>query len=160
MEKEQLYVLKVSLSHAKRIWRRIEILGSQSLDQLHETIFQAFDRDDPHMYSFYLTKAGSKSRKRFAEAPEFTHPFAIEEDFGWGYKKLQDATKTKISELQLVKKGTFEYLFDFGDEWLHQITVEKILDLYPSEDYPKITEKKGSSPPQYPDYDDYEDEYE
>jgi hypothetical protein len=157
MSTDQLYVLKVSLSHAKRTWRRVEILANQTLDQLHEAIFNAFDRYDPHMYSFYLTKVGSNSRKRFSDAPEYTHPFMIEEDLGWGGKELKDASKTKISELKLKEKTKFEYLFDFGDEWLHEITVEKILDLYPKKDYPKITEKKGDSPPQYPDYEDDEE---
>lgn len=159
MTKERLYILKVALSHSKRIWRRIEITGNQSLDQLHEAIFSAFDRYDPHMYSFYLTKPGSKARDRFANAPEYTHPYAVEEDSDWGHKKLHDASITNISNLNLRVKDTFEYLFDFGDEWLHEITVERVLDIFPKGDYPKIKERKGESPPQYPEYDDEEEEY-
>lgn len=159
MTKERLYILKVALSHSKRIWRRIEITGNQSLDQLHEAIFSAFDRYDPHMYSFYLTKPGSKARDRFANAPEYTHPYAVEEDSDWGHKKLHDASITNISNLNLRVKDTFEYLFDFGDEWLHEITVERVLDIFPKEDYPKIKERKGESPPQYPEYDDEEEGY-
>lgn len=159
MTKERLYILKVALSHSKRIWRRIEITGNQSLDQLHETIFSAFDRYDPHMYSFYLTKPGSKARDRFANAPEYTHPYAVEEDSDWGHKKLHDASITNISNLNLRVKDTFEYLFDFGDEWLHEITVERVLDIFPKGDYPKIKERKGESPPQYPEYDDEEEGY-
>lgn len=156
MAKNQLYVLKVALSHDKRTWRRIEILGSQTLEQLHEIIFAAFDRHDHHLYSFYLTKPGSKSRSRFADAPEFTHPSMLEDD--WGRKDLQDASKTKVSHLHLKIKAKFEYLFDFGDEWLHEITVEKILEDFPGDDYPRITEKKGESPEQYPEDDEDEDE--
>ena len=159
MTKERLYILKVALSHSKRIWRRIEITGNQSLDQLHEAIFSAFDRYDPHMYSFYLTKPGSKARDRFANAPEYTHPYAVEEDSDWGHKKLHDASITNISNLNLRVKDTFEYLFDFGDEWLHEITVERVLDIFPKGDYPKIKERKGESPPQYPEYDDEEEGY-
>ena len=159
MAKERLYILKVALSHSKRIWRRIEITGNQSLDQLHEIIFSAFDRYDPHMYSFYLTKPGSKARDRFANAPEYTHPYAVEEDSVWEHKKLHDASITNISDLNFRVKDRFEYLFDFGDEWLHEITVESVLDLFPQGAYPKITERKGESPPQYPEYDDEEEEY-
>ncbi len=154
MARIQLYVFKVSLSYSKRIWRRIEILGDQTLDQLHEIIFDAFDRYDPHMYSFYLTTSRSKSRKRFVEAPEFTHPLAIEEYYGFGDKKLYDASKTKISDLPLIEKSKFEYLFDFGDEWLHEITLEKILDIFPKKNYPVIIKKSGESPEQYPDFDE------
>lgn len=158
MIKNQLYVFKVSLSHDKKIWRRIEILGNQSLDELHESIFDAFDRYDHHLYSFYLTKSGSKSRNRFSQAPEFTHPFMLEEDFGLSYKQIQDASETKISDLTLKEKTKFEYLFDFGDEWLHEITLEKISDIFPNNNYPLVTKRMGESPPQYPDFDDEEEE--
>ncbi len=30
----------------KKIWRRIAIRGNQTLDDLHETIFDAFDREE------------------------------------------------------------------------------------------------------------------
>jgi hypothetical protein len=159
MKIERLYILKVALSHSKRIWRRIEITGNQSLGQLHEIIFRAFDRYDPHMYSFYFTKPGSKARGRFASAPEYTHPSAVEEDSVWGHKKIHDASITNISNLNLRVKDRFEYLFDFGDEWLHEITVEKIQDIFPKGGYPKIAERKGESPPQYPEYDDEEEYY-
>lgn len=159
MVQSKLYVLKVALSHAKGTWRRIEILSHQSLDQLHAAIFAAFDRFESHLYSFYLTKPGNKSRGRFSQAPEYTSPYAIESDDLFGTEKLHDAAKTKISELKLKEKSKFEYLFDFGDEWLHEVTVEQILDLYPARDYPQITVKKGGSPSQYPDDEDGEEDY-
>jgi len=156
MSKSQLYVFKVSLAYSKKIWCRIEILGHQSLDELHEAIFTAFDRYDQHMYSFYLTKQGSKSRKRFSEAPEFTHPFMLEENFGFSNKQIEDASKTQISDLPINVKSKFEYLFDFGDEWLHELTLEKILDIFPNQKYPIVSKKVGESPEQYPDFDDEE----
>lgn len=158
MSKKQLYVLKVALSHDKTIWRRIEILGSQSMERLHETIFSAFDRYDPHLYSFYLTTPGSKARDRFHKATEITDPNALEDSFGWGTKKFHDASKTQVSHLNLKVKGKFEYLFDFGDEWLHEITVQQILDIFPDKEYPMITTKKGESPPQYPEDEMMEEE--
>lgn len=159
MKQSKLYRLKVVLSHDKNIWRRIEMLGQQSLEQLHDIIFTAFDRFDAHLYSFYLTKPGSKARNRFALSPEYTAPQGIEVDDGFGIKQLHDASRTPLAELNLKANGTFEYLFDFGDEWLHEITVEKILDLYPDGDYPKIIMKKGESPSQYPNHEE-ENEYE
>jgi len=152
MKHDRLYVLKVVLSFDKKIWRRIEILDSQTLDQLHEVIFDAFDRFDPHLYSFYLTRPGSKARRRFVEAKEYTHPSMIEEHLGFSQKKLYDASKTPVSALKLEETSRFEYIFDFGDEWTHEITIEKIQDLFPKKTYPIISEKKGASPPQYPDF--------
>jgi hypothetical protein len=48
-------------------------------------------------------------------------------------------------------------------EMLHEITLEKILDIYPEKEYPVVVKKSGESPEQYPDFDDDEydeDEYE
>ena len=159
-KKDKLYVFKVALSHDKKIWRRIEILGSQTLDLLHQAIFVAFDRFDPHMYSFYLPRPGAKLGRNFhMDSLEYTHPYAVESDMGFGKRKLYDAAETKISRLKLEEKDKFKYLFDFGDEWLHEITLEKILDVFPEKDYPAIVKKTGESPPQYPDPEYPDDEY-
>ena len=83
----------------------------------------------------------------------------LEENFGLFNKQIQDASKTKISDLTLKENSKFEYLFDFGDEWLHEITLEKILDIFPKKKYPQVTKRTGQSPAQYPDFDD-EEEYE
>ena len=42
----------------------------------------------------------------------------------------------------------FVYLFDFGDRWWHEVTVEQIGGVGAG-DYPRLVEKHGSSPPQY-----------
>ncbi len=55
-----IYTFKVALKGAKGIWRRIEVAGKQTLDDLHEAIFEAFDREEEHLYSFYFPPPGSR----------------------------------------------------------------------------------------------------
>ena len=46
------FVFKVKLKYDKRVWRKIEILGSQTLDDLHMAIQEAFNFDaDPTTYT-------------------------------------------------------------------------------------------------------------
>ena len=52
----EVYTFKVALDSDKRTYRVIEIRGNQTMDAFHEIIFNAFDRDDEHLYSFYLTR--------------------------------------------------------------------------------------------------------
>ena len=66
----KVYIFKVALTDAKRIWRRIAIRGDQTLEKLHETIFEAFDRYDPHLYSFYFPKSGGRGREQLRDAAE------------------------------------------------------------------------------------------
>ena len=73
--------------------------------------------------------------------------------FTMGY----DAGKTKIGELGLREKHVLYYLFDFGDEWWHELSVLEIKEAGNSRDYPKIVKKAGKSPDQYPDYDECDD---
>lgn len=145
-----VYVLKVALTDAKRIWRRIAVRGDQTLDKLHWTIFEAFDRFDPHLYSFYFTKPNSPVRVRLRDATEYTHPHMLEEKL-FGDRELHNASTTNIETLKLEKGQRFDYLFDFGDSWLHEITVEQTDGKVERGRYPRILEKRGESPPQYPE---------
>ena len=77
---KKVYLLKVTLTGAKDIWRRIAIRGNHTLGTLHEAIFRAFDRDDFHLYSFYFSQPGSRGQARRRDAQEYTHPFVLEGD--------------------------------------------------------------------------------
>ena len=147
------YLLKVSLRGAPGIWRRIAIRGDQTLDDLHTTIFHAFDRFDEHLYSFYFPKAGSRGKRERRMADEYTHPAAVEDSNDFG-SKARNAAKTTIDSLHLRPRQRFDYLFDFGDSWEHEVLVEEVDVPLAAGRYPRITERHGASPPQYPNADD------
>jgi hypothetical protein len=67
-----------------------------------------------------------------------------------------DVRTTTIDSLGLEVGRAFGYLFDFGDNWLHQINVTAVEEATGKGRYPKITEKVGISPPQYPEEDENE----
>ena len=71
---DNYYLFKVNLKGARRIWRTIALRGDQTLDDLHEAIFEAFDRDDPHLYSFYFPKAPSRRPQSGRTPKEYTAP--------------------------------------------------------------------------------------
>ena len=53
--------------------------------------------------------------------------------------------------LGLAAGRTLRSLFDFGDSWWHDITIEQTDGTPGPGRYPKVIEKHGASPPQYPD---------
>jgi len=151
---QAVFVFKVALAGRKSIWRRIAARGSETLDDLHEAIFDAFDRDDEHLYSFYFPKPGTKGRARLRDAVEYACAFSCKDPGPFAGEPLHNAAKTNLSALGLKPKRVFLYLFDFGDQWWHEITVEQI-DAKPDKGkYPRVLEKHGQSPPQYPDLDE------
>ena len=145
-----VYIFKVMLT--EDIWRRIAIRGGQTLDDLHEAIFKAFNRFDTHLYSFYFPPPDSRTSQNLwsmvKKSTEYTHPYHLEESFGQERQRY-NAQKTTIESLPLNPRRVFWYLFDFGDEWWHKIVTQKCDEKPPSGRYPRILEKKGKSPPQY-----------
>jgi len=142
----KLYTFKVALEDDLSIWRTIEMKGNQTLEKLHEAIFQAFDRFDPHLYSFYFGKSIRDTSQKYT---------SIEAGNG---SIAQNAARARLDDLMLHKGRKFFYLFDLGDEWWHTIRVISIEDCEPKGRYPRIVKKHGQSPPQYPEYDDEDEE--
>ena len=148
---EPVYTFKVylgkKLKKRPRVWRTIAIRGDQTLDDLHNAIFDAFDRWDEHLYSFYL-----RGEEFTAPAEEPAVPGLFAGLFGSPGK---DAGEAVVNELGLGVGDWFTYLFDFGDEWWH------VVELVGTEEkgglgaeYPVVLERRGESPPQYPDIDE------
>jgi hypothetical protein len=60
------------------------------------------------------------------------------------YPLIKDYKKTKLSEIFHTELQEFTYVYDFGDDWTHKITFEKILD--ETLHYPKLMAGKGQCP--------------
>jgi hypothetical protein len=143
-------VYKVALKGQASTWRRIEISSTQTLDDLHEAIFGAFDRYEEHLYAFYFMAPGARGRRALLDAVQYLHPDGLERD----EEGVYDASAVRLHELELRPGRTFEYEFDFGDSWWHVITFEAEQPAEPKAKYPRIVESKGKSPPQYPGEDE------
>lgn len=102
----RLYLLKICLYNIKpEIWRRFIVPADITLDRLHDVIQIIMGWMDYHLYEFGIGK------KRYTGNPECKEHGA---ESGWF--RLVDLIK---------RKGrTFEYLYDFGDSWWHEITLE------------------------------------
>jgi hypothetical protein len=153
-----VYIFKVALAGTKDIWRRIAIRPNQTLDDLHEAIYAAFDRYDEHMYSFFFPARPTTNLRKIHDSPEYTHPYNAESSDQFKEERTPSAAKARLQSLGLKPKQRFYYLFDFGDSWWHEITVESLDAVAEKGRLPRIIDKHGDSPPQYPDDEDEEDE--
>jgi len=142
-----LYVVSVYLMSGpvskkfaiKQVSRVIEIRGDQTLEELHHAIFQAYDRSDDHLYEFQFGK-----RPFDPAGPNYGVPDPQETKTGDG-----DARTTKLDDLALTAERVFGYRFDFGDEWYHQVQIDRIDQAIPTVSYPRVIKRVGKSPPQY-----------
>ena len=140
--------------------RTIEIRGDQTLEDLHRAIFEAFDRVDQHAYEFHFgDEPHDFSRGRYAHPAMDDAPFMMsrskEPGSSWEIAEDPngDVTTATIDGLDLEVGDTFCYWFDFGDNWYHQIEVLGIEERTDNEEYPRVVNRVGESPPQYPQLD-------
>jgi len=138
----------------KIVSRTIQIRGDQTLEDLHYAIFDAFDREDQHMYEFQV---GGKEPMD-PKARRYVLSGAFENPVPGTREAAGDVTRTPLGSLGLKVDDAFGYWFDFGDDWWHQIKVAAIADKAPRGRYPKVTKRVGVSPPQYVDWDEEDGE--
>lgn len=135
--RDGLHVFKVSLG---RVWRRIALPGEMTLEALSETILNAFDFDNDHLHLF-------RYRNRFGIFEEVKHPYT---------EQSPSTAEVKVGELPLRPGSMLEYLFDFGDNWLFEVCVERVEPMNPKLRKPMMIDGRGQAPPQYPNLDDEE----
>jgi len=145
-----IYQMKIDLIRMgldeieEEISRVIEIKDKQTLYDLHMNIQNLFEWDNDHMFSFYLGENLFDRDNEYSANPLGEH---IDSSYG---KQSKSAAETELRDLDLPMNFTFWYLFDYGDELVHKVTVEKIREMKPEENgFPKLTDRKGNAPPQY-----------
>jgi hypothetical protein len=134
-----LYIFKVSLD--RKTWRRIAIPAALTLDDLSDTILRAFNFDNDHLYEFSY-------RNRFGATARILHPYMEESP---------STDEVAIGEIQVRPGASMEYLFDFGDQWRFDVKLEAVDTADTGIKKPKILEKHGHAPPQYPSLDEDEE---
>jgi hypothetical protein len=143
----RVFLFKVQLQGMPDVWRTIEVRENQTLHHLHVAIQQAFHWDDDHLYSFFL------SGKPWDRQTEYASPEA----------EGARSARARLDSLGLHSGQRFLYLFDYGDELLHDVKVLSINEHPGLGRYPRIVEEHGEAPPQYPALEDdwvEEDEWE
>lgn len=101
------------------VWRRLRVPGQFTFLRLHSAIQAAFGWVGYHLFQF--------SPKGYASFPVIAIP-SEDDDTDFRDEPKLDAAKIKLTELFTQPKQKFTYIYDFGDDWTHQITLEKITD--------------------------------
>lgn len=125
------YVFTVALSN--KVWRQIEASARHTLLDLHYAIQRAYGFDDDHLYSFFMDDE-VWSDERFTSIYDDEGPHVDE---------------VRIGDLGLSEGQRILYLFDYGDEWRFQVTLEEIRRQEAKPRKPKVVAKKGKAPEQY-----------
>lgn len=126
----RIYQIKVTLKWSKPpIWRRLQVRGDTKLDKLHQILQIAMGWWGEHLHAF---EAGGVA---------YGEP---DPDFPSDLRQERNVRFDKIAQ----EGDTFRYEYDFGDSWVHEIMVEKVLDPEPGVRYPRCLAGKRACPPE------------
>ncbi|MDY0215759.1 MAG: plasmid pRiA4b ORF-3 family protein [Bacteroidales bacterium] len=127
--------LKIQLNNISNpaVWRRVLVPADFTFEDLHSVIQISFGWEFAHLYQF--------SPKGYGSEPTI----APNSDIDWDEPDL-NAEKTKLKKIFTTEKQTYTYIYDFGDDWIHKITVEKILKEKIKS--PKCIKGQGKCPPE------------
>ena len=128
-----IYQIKVTLEGSKPpIWRRILVPINITLGELHHILQAVMGWWDYHLHQFIV--GGT-----YYGVP---HP-----DYD-DYLEMRDESQVKLNEIVAGEGFKFRYEYDFGDSWLHNLLVEKVLPPEPGQQYPVCIKGKRACPPE------------
>ena len=128
-----IYQIKVTLEGSQLpIWRRLLVHSDTTLPSLHQIIQAAFGWQDYHLHQFI-------DGKTFYGEPDPEYPL---------YVDMRDEQGVTLDQIATGEGFKFRYEYDFGDSWMHQILVEKVLPPEPGQDYPVCVKGRRACPPE------------
>jgi hypothetical protein len=129
---QQVYQLKVTLAGSKPpIWRRLLVTGDTRLPELSNIILAAMGWGGYHLHQFVIGDT-------YYGEP---HP-------DYGDLEMRDESKVTLTQIAGYEKATFRYEYDFGDDWQHNVLVEKILPREEGAVYPRCIKGRRACPPE------------
>lgn len=112
-QKYKYYEIKVCIKNTHPpVWRRLQIPSGITFGELNAIIQIAFDWGGYHLYEFTAGR---------------TCIGIPDEDSKLYGKEISNAKKTLIDNY-VKQYPKIEYIYDFGDYWVHEITIEKIVE--------------------------------
>ncbi|MGH3922746.1 MAG: plasmid pRiA4b ORF-3 family protein, partial [Pseudonocardiaceae bacterium] len=126
----QVYQLKISLKRMKSpVWRRVLVPATTRLGLLHQVIQIVMNWGGDHLHAFYV------GREHYGD------PFYSPD--------LHDEETLRLSGAFTPSTRMITYLYDFGADWYHEVTCEKVFDLDVGATYPICITGSGDFPIEY-----------
>jgi hypothetical protein len=125
-----IYQIKVTLRGIEPpIWRRFQVRGDATLAELHDVLQAVMGWWDYHLHEFIVQE----------DHYGVPHP-----DYMFEMKDESEVRLKDVAE----EGSTFIYEYDFGDSWMHDLKVEKIMEPEPGRRYPVCVEGERATPPE------------
>ena len=115
------------------MWRSVDVPLSSTLLALHNVIQVAFGWTNSHLFAFEVAD------RIYAE------PLLDDDAFGQRVYRADGIRMKSLVERQVER---FVYVYDFGDDWRHAISIEACRDGEADVDYPAFVDGERCGPPE------------
>lgn len=133
----QVYQFKITLKGIRPpIWRRIQVPETYTFWDLHVAIQDAMGWLDCHLHEFEMVNPSTGSNVSIG---------IPDENFG---REVLPGWKQKIADYFSMENKQADYVYDFGDNWLHKIRLKTILPRQENINYPNCIKGKRACPPE------------
>jgi len=114
---------------APKIWRRVLVPETITLQRLHAVIQAAFQWGGGHLHEFEAAgvRYGSSD-------PDYDPPGSVHSE------------RTRLTKA-MTRAGTVDYVYDFGDHWQHRVKLEKTLPPSADQKLPLCVAGANAAPP-------------
>ncbi|MBK7635105.1 MAG: plasmid pRiA4b ORF-3 family protein [Saprospiraceae bacterium] len=141
------FQFKIQLTGVKKppVTREVVVNDNITFHKFHEIIQICMGWENYHLYQFSPSGYGSYPCFEL-KTPDSDTEFSPISNLKKGYELTYDSSKAKLSDYFMEVKDRITYIYDFGDDWKHSITLIKITPL--KVDGPFVTSGKGKCPPE------------
>jgi len=139
------------------VWRRLLIESDRTFEEFHYILLAAFDWMGSHLHEFEVRKT-DETNLPFGEVRIGVNNTEEDVDdgkildlfmpFSFDDEPIFDQKEEVLSNWFLKEKDRVIYTYDFGDDWEHEIVLEKILNKDPNTSYPVCIKAKNDTPPE------------
>lgn len=166
-----IYQFKIQLKDVPvPVWRRIQVDSEANFEDFHYILMVAFEWLGGHLHEFDIRKSDGARVTNVLIGTSEEDPMPASDPFVAHMKKLLSQSgdspfprhllekDEKLSDWFKKEKDRAVYTYDFGDDWRHDIVLEKILEPDPDIAYPICIKAKNEAPLEDSRFDMYDDE--
>ena len=136
---KQVYQFKITLKGIRQsIWRRIQVPDDYTFWDLHVAIQDAMGWVGYHLHSFHILNPETGLKEEISGI----------DDSSWDDYKATPGWERNISQYFTPENNKALYVYDFGDDWQHDVKLEKALPREKNVKYPICIAGKRACPPE------------
>lgn len=128
----EIATLRIELLHSRPlVWRQLEVPTSATLEALHDMIQAAMGWHGAHLWEFEIDG----------------RTYGLPDDDGVG-EPVIDADGVTLRDILKPRKTSFDYRYDFGDNWELRLTLTAPRAREPRASYPRYIGGERNAPPE------------